>query len=863
MHTTTSKTVLSPLAEAVSSLIVIVSDAETEGTPMPDLSALASGVESQIANLVSVGKKIQDQPSADEIMKRDMPLACEGVTKAAALLVESTQGLVSDPYSQSGRQGLLDAVKGILSGTTQVLNVFDDAEVRKILSACTLLRNLLYTITLGPPSPTDAQSYVQTIAQASQTIVVLAQLTNKRVAELLYPVLQTRLKTAIVALTKQSPGLIGVCKLCLMHPGKEGTKNARKETCERLVDVVKEIEVVVQFTTEEEGLAMEIGEVGKLRKALAEEYVPKIFRGLQSGSTQDVHGAITEQSDAIGAIIQHAQDQIKGLKDPLQKAACETLVTELTNSETRLQKALKDYSAKPTPETERALRTALDNLTARTEALQTGLNKSIVSEAGSVIANVGSTTQPGTLLTHIHESAKKGDTKAVQEGLERFEGESAKLYALATTAMDTVCRTHPQLAQELKVARDRLKGLTSGLKGATELLVANPADAATQEHYKAVVAAWEDGVKDVQRLMVGQEGVFKAHELVSGAKNGFEHHARALAAVASKGDIRSTHQEAALLVSAAHQFVAVARKEAENTEDAGYRKELDAKIKQVETILPQLLSGAELVLNSLTASSLDAALELGSIVRDLASHLTGLGDVIRNYKGGNELIEDTNTQESEPQEETNVKSAKHALDELVETLQDVVIVEEEKPVLLSEEEAKAEPIKAAGQELKVEASNWTSTQNPIVHAVTIMSQNLLDLSALHTQLRTSAQPATKKAFIASAQQITSQAMTVSQSARPIIEACTDRRLRAQLLACSDKIQTLGQQLKIVAAVKASAPMDRDRDAQLVACAANLMGAVKGCLRDCESASLRISPSVLERIGVRFRRQLYRAKQFGQ
>ncbi|TPX64187.1 hypothetical protein SpCBS45565_g06033 [Spizellomyces sp. 'palustris'] len=861
MHTTTSKTVLSPLAEAVSSLIVIVSDAETEGTPMPDLSALASGVESQIANLVSVGKKIQDQPSADEIMRRDMPLACEGVTKAATLLVGSTQGLVSDPYSQSGRQGLLDAVKGILSGTTQVLNAFDDAEVRKILSACTLLRNLLYTITLGPPSPTDAQSYVQTIAQASQTIVVLAQLTNKRVAELLYPVLQTRLKSAIVALTKQSPGLIGVCKLCLMHPGKEGTKNARKETCERLMEVVKEIEVVVQFTTEEEGLAMEIGEVAKLRKAVGEEYIPKIFRALQAGTTQDIHGAITEQSHAIRAIIQHAQDQIKGLNDPLQKAACETLLTELTNSETRLQNALKDYSAHPTPVTERALRSALDHLTARTEALQTGLNKSIVSEAGSVIANVGSTTQPGTLLTHIHESVKKGDTKAVQEGLERFDGESEKLYALATTAMDTVCRTHPQLAQELKVARDRIKGLTSGFKGAAELLAANPADAATQEHYKAVLAAWEDGVKDVQRLVVGQEGVFKAHELISGAKNGFEHHARALAAAASKGDIGSTHQEAALLVSAAHQFIAVAKKEAENTEDAAYRKELEVKIKQVDTILPHLLSGAELVLNSLTSSSLDAALELGSIVRDLASHLTGLGDVIRNYKGGNDLVQDP--QETAPLEETNVKTPKDALDELVETLQDVVIVEEEKPVLLSEEEAKAEPIKAAGQELKVEASNWTSDQNPIVHAVTIMSQNLLDLSTLHTQLRTSAQPATKKAFISSAQQITSQAMTVSQSARPIIEACTDRRLRAQLLACSDKIQTLGQQLKIVAAVKASAPMDRDRDAQLVACAANLMGAVKGCLRDCESASLRIAPSVLERIGVRFRRQVYRAKQFGQ
>lgn len=144
-----------------------------------------------------------------------------------------------------------------------------------------------------------------------------------------------------------------------------------------------------------------------------------------------------------------------------------------------------------------------------------------------------------------------------------------------------------------------------------------------------------------------------------------------------------------------------------------------------------------------------------------------------------------------------------------------------------------------------------------------MSQNILDLSTFHGQLRISADPATKKAFISAAQQITAQATGVAKSAHPLVKECTDKRLKAQLLGALDKIQTLGQQLKIVAAVKASAPTDRDQDAQLVACATNLMNAVKGCLRDCESASLRISPSVLERIGVRFRRQIYRAKQFGQ
>lgn len=76
MHTNTSKAVLTPLADAVSTLIIIVSNAETEGTPLPNLSHLAEGVEVQIGNLVNVGKKIEAQPSADKQLKADMPKAC-------------------------------------------------------------------------------------------------------------------------------------------------------------------------------------------------------------------------------------------------------------------------------------------------------------------------------------------------------------------------------------------------------------------------------------------------------------------------------------------------------------------------------------------------------------------------------------------------------------------------------------------------------------------------------------------------------------------------------------------------------------------------------------------------------------------
>ena len=76
MHTNTSKQILAPLADAVSALIVIISDSEITGSPTPDLTQLSKAVSSQIQNLVVVASKIAVQPSADDVLKKSMPIAC-------------------------------------------------------------------------------------------------------------------------------------------------------------------------------------------------------------------------------------------------------------------------------------------------------------------------------------------------------------------------------------------------------------------------------------------------------------------------------------------------------------------------------------------------------------------------------------------------------------------------------------------------------------------------------------------------------------------------------------------------------------------------------------------------------------------
>ncbi|KAJ3285688.1 hypothetical protein HK104_009373 [Borealophlyctis nickersoniae] len=868
MHTTTSKAVLTPLADAVSQLIVIVSDSETEGTAMPDLSALATAVDAQIANLVGVGRKIQAQPSADETLKKEMPVACDSVTKSSQLLVSSTSDLVKDPFSSSGRQRLLEAVKGILSGTTDVLNVFDDAEVRKILSACNTLRTHLASISKGIAAAPSQQAYVTSIAQASQTIVTLAQLTNKRVTELLYAILQTRLKAAVAVLTKESPLLITACKITLVTPGPDA-ENLRSTSCQRLEETCREIEIVVQFRSEDEAMAVQgVGEIGRIRKALAEDYNPQILAAALSGSPQQLKAALEEHGKALDSVVSHGKVALKIISDPAQRAQIQTLLSEIVQARDVVEKAAADAQADPrNPEKQQRLRDALDALTDRTNALDTALNRAIIGDLSTVLGSLADHTNAGSVLGALHAAAKAGDTAALPTATKDFKEEAGKLHQLATMAIDTVGASNPALAQEVRIVRDRVAGLAPAVGVAAEMVVQDPKNAAAQEYLGGVTAAWEDGIKEMQKTVVGQEGVFKAHELIAGTRNAFDQHAKALAAATASGDIRATHKEAANLASAATQFVAIAKKEAENTEDAVYRRELEVKIQEVEIVLPKLLSAAEIVLQKHDPSAINAASDLFAAINGITASLTGLGGVIKTYKGAPPdvlTLPPKPVLPPVPTEKAPILPPQPKKDEvlaLAEKLGDVVIVEAEAPVMLSEQEAKENPIKAAGQELKVEASNWTAEQNPVVAAATTISQQLLDLSTFHNQLKNSPTPAAKKAFIAAAQAITQESTTIATSARILVDACTDRRLKAQLQTTLERITSLGQQLKIVAAVKASAPMDRDRDAQLVSCATNLMMAVKACLRDCESASLRVRTGFVSEI--RFRKQVFRRRQFGE
>jgi len=77
MHTTTTKSILGPMADSIAAIIVVISDAEMADAPMPDLTEFAKILDSQVLNLVNIGKQIISQDSADGLLKTEMAKGCE------------------------------------------------------------------------------------------------------------------------------------------------------------------------------------------------------------------------------------------------------------------------------------------------------------------------------------------------------------------------------------------------------------------------------------------------------------------------------------------------------------------------------------------------------------------------------------------------------------------------------------------------------------------------------------------------------------------------------------------------------------------------------------------------------------------
>ncbi|XP_043110956.1 vinculin a isoform X3 [Puntigrus tetrazona] len=268
-HTKTIESILEPVAQQISHLVIMHEEGEVDGKAIPDLTSPVAAVQAAVSNLVRVGKETV-QTTEDKIMKRDMPPAFIKVENACAKLVEAAHMLRTDPYSVPARDYLIDGSRGILSGTSDLLLTFDEAEVRKIIRVC---KGILEYLTVAEVVETmeDLITYTKNLGPG---MTKMAKMIDERQQELTHQEHRVMLVTSMNTVKELLPVLISAIKIfvttkCIKSHGVEEALKNRNYTFEKMSTEINEIIRVLQLTSWDEDAWANKKDTEAMRRALA------------------------------------------------------------------------------------------------------------------------------------------------------------------------------------------------------------------------------------------------------------------------------------------------------------------------------------------------------------------------------------------------------------------------------------------------------------------------------------------------------------------------------------------------------------------------------------------------------------------
>eukprot|EP00105_Crassostrea_gigas_P038266 XP_019922414.1 PREDICTED: vinculin isoform X15 [Crassostrea gigas] len=249
-HTKTIESILEPVAQQVSRLVILHEEAE-DGNAMPDLARPVQTVKLAVDNLVKVGYDTINS-SEDQILKQDMPPALNRVEEASLLLLQASEMLRADPFSAPARKKLIEGSRGILQGTSSLLLAFDESEVRKIIRVCKNVLEYL-AITEVVERMEDLVTYVRNLTP------VLTRMTKEvdaREKELTHQVHREMLVRSLEQVKNLTPVLISGIKtfITVKDSGKnpQDTQANRDYLVRKMSDEIHEIIRVLQLTTYDE-----------------------------------------------------------------------------------------------------------------------------------------------------------------------------------------------------------------------------------------------------------------------------------------------------------------------------------------------------------------------------------------------------------------------------------------------------------------------------------------------------------------------------------------------------------------------------------------------------------------------------------
>uniref|UniRef100_A0AAQ4RI03 Vinculin n=1 Tax=Gasterosteus aculeatus aculeatus TaxID=481459 RepID=A0AAQ4RI03_GASAC len=224
-HTKTIESILEPVVD---------------GKAIPDLTVPVAAVQAAVSNLIrSISFTVMN--------------SYDSVENSSSKLVQAAQMLKADPYSVPARDYLIDGSRGILSGTSDLLLTFDEAEVRKIIRVC---KGILEYLAVAEVVETmeDLITYTKNLRPG---MTKMSKMIEERQQELTHQEHRQMLVNSMNTVKELLPVLVSAIKIFVATKssrgaGVEDAERNRKFIFEKMSAEINEIIRVLQLTTWDE-----------------------------------------------------------------------------------------------------------------------------------------------------------------------------------------------------------------------------------------------------------------------------------------------------------------------------------------------------------------------------------------------------------------------------------------------------------------------------------------------------------------------------------------------------------------------------------------------------------------------------------
>eukprot|EP00092_Neocalanus_flemingeri_P006291 GFUD01006767.1.p1 GENE.GFUD01006767.1~~GFUD01006767.1.p1 ORF type:complete len:853 (+),score=238.10 GFUD01006767.1:61-2619(+) len=830
-QTKTIASILEPVAQQVSKLIILHEEGE-DGNAMPDLEVPVVAVSKAVANLVRVGRDTINN-SQDMKMKSEMPKSLAGIEKAAESLAQASTSLKSDPFSQVGRDHLIEGSRGILQGTTAMLICFDASQVRKLCRDC---KKVLDYLAISEVIET-MEDLVQFVKDLSPCLSKVSHDVEERQNDLLNPPQRESLGLHLEQIKTLAPILICSMKIFIQILNQEGTGTDeaienRNYLAKRMHDEISEVMKILEESAQSDVPVRVVNGVSglNLSEMTFHEVTKKINQLLTSSSVQS-----QLNSQAIQHIVELGYKISVGFDEQIKNEIVDSC-NELDRVNQQHGNSLNDPRARQT-------------MTNAIQKLEVIINEAVINRIIQDMADITSPLKQFTdaVLSQEAMARKRDLVEQKGNGLKQFSGRLSK-----TANIVAFANARNKLRSEsLLHLSSQVQNLTPQLVNAGTIKISYPENKAADENFENLRKQYAAGVQTVRDICD------EAIDIKTFLKQTSEHIQTSI--ITCEEGVRTKQSQVivestTLAARLSNRLLMALARESENSEDLNLKKQVNQSADKLKMVIAPFVESSKTMAINISdqghykrwRGASTNLLQMVTEVQQLFSELNMYGQDSNHLQGIQiPVLIDQQPPPIPPLPVIDVQAPPRP-----PLPQDHVDPPPPRPPLpdtddeeglFTSEPGSNRPIHMAAHGLYQEVKQWDHTDNDIIAAAKKIAYLMAHLSELIRGGK-----GTKRELIACAKALADASESITDLAKDLARHCTDKKIRTSLLQVCEKIPTLGTQLRVLSTVKATmmgANMDTEEDQEamdmLVFNAQKLNQAVKETVRAAEAASIRV------------------------